>query len=171
LIATVAAPHISEIMAFLRRVWEWLQSASPAPLVTVEIALVGLIVSWMQLRYAQRRDRAIDIRNSWAKTHKLMTIFRFKRELLIHPNQTYPASADIAIAALESLHLLKAQLDRMPDGQLVEEIADFLHTNWEAEIWRSDAFEKLFDEYVKQAARLATNNAVIGVGQCKSGRI
>ena len=151
----LVGPYISEVFSFLRRMWEWLLSASPAPLVTVEIAVVGLIVSWMQLRYAQRRDKTIDIRNCWAETHKLMVIFRFKRELLNHPNQTYPASAEIVIATLESLHLLKAQLDRMPDGPLVQEIADFLHTNWEAENWRSDAFEKPFDEYTKQAACLA----------------
>jgi hypothetical protein len=46
-----------------------------------------------------------------------------------------------AQATLESLHNLKGQLDRMPNFPLVEQIADFLHSNWEAEKWRSSDFE------------------------------
>jgi hypothetical protein len=37
------------------------------------------------------------------------------------------------IVAMESLNVLKSQIDRMPSSKLVEEIADFLHANWEAE--------------------------------------
>ncbi len=151
--------EFNKLLSFLEWIWRWLCSTSPAPLVTVEVALVGLLVAWLQLRYMKQRDHTIDIRDGWAETHKLMVIFRFKRELLNLPNQIYPASAAIAIETSESLHLLKAQLDRMPDGPMVEKIADFLHENWLAENWRSPAFEKPFDEYVKQVAKLAQPSA------------
>ena len=35
------------MQSFLGRVWEWLRSDSLAPLVTLEVAVVGLIVSWL----------------------------------------------------------------------------------------------------------------------------
>jgi hypothetical protein len=136
------------------RIWEWLSSASPAPLVTIEVAIVGLIVSWWQLRYMKRRDRETDIRNDWTETHKAMITFRFKRELLNLPDLVYPRSAEFAVAAQESLHILKSQLDRMPDGPLVEQMASFLHTNCEPEMWRSPAFQEQFDQYAKQVASL-----------------
>jgi hypothetical protein len=143
-------------------IWEWLRAGSTAALVTVEIAGVGAIIAWRQLVYAQQRDKDLDIRNGWTETHKLIMTFRFKREILNAPfNADYPRSADAAIAALESLHNLKGQLDRMPDCPLVEQIADFLNSNWQPEEWRSPEFVNKFDEYAKQVALLtrpATQN-------------
>jgi hypothetical protein len=139
----------------VRSAWEWVHPAFTAALVTVEIALVGLWVSWGQLQYMQRRDKAVDIREGWAETHKLMIAFRFKRELLNNANVSYPMNAENAIATLEALHVLKAQLDRMPDLTLVKDIADFLHTNEDAVLWRAQPFATKFDEYAIQAALLS----------------
>jgi hypothetical protein len=139
----------------LGHIWLRLHAPFTAALVTVEIAIVGLIISWLQLRYMQRRDADLDIRNGWTETHKLMMTFRFKRgSLQMSYFATSSARADAAIAASESLHNLKGQLDRMPDDPLVEQLADFLHTNWEAEKWRSPEFEQQFDEYAKKVALL-----------------
>lgn len=123
---------------------------------TIEIALVGLVVSWLQYRYMKKRDRDIDIRDGWTETHKLMMAFRFKRDvwnlnLSAFPNSKY---AEAGLIALESLHDLKGQLDRMPDCPLVEQIASFLHDNWESEKWMSKEFQDPFDEYAKQVAML-----------------
>ena len=144
------------MQSFLCRLSEGLQSVSLATLVTIEVTIVGLIVSWLQLRYMQRRDKELDIRNGWTETHKLMMNFRFKRELLNQQEfATYPKSLEVVPAVSESLHQLKGQLDRMPDCPLVEQLADFLHTNWEADKWRSVDFEKPFDAYAKQVALLS----------------
>jgi hypothetical protein len=139
----------------LWHVWEWIHPALKAAFVAISIAIIGLFVSWKQLQYMQKRDEALDIRDSWTETHKLMITFRFKREQLNLPNMTYPMSANNAIAASEALHDLKAQLDRMPDSELVKQIADFLHANEAAEDWRSQNFVEPFDEYARQAALLA----------------
>jgi hypothetical protein len=135
--------------------WERLHAVFPAAIVTIEIAIVGLIVSWLQLRYMQQRDRDIDTRDGWTQTHRMMMTFRFKRELLNDPNLAFPQSAEAARVALESLHNLKGQLDRMPDGPLVKQMAEFLHANQDAGRWRSHDFEKPFDDLAKQAAYLA----------------
>jgi hypothetical protein len=139
---------------FLYHVWEWIRAASPAPLVTIEIAIVGLIVSWWQLRYAKQRDRDIDIRNSWTELHKLMTAFRFKRELLNQTELTYPKHGEAIIMVSESLHNLRGQVDRMPDGPLVEQIAAFLKASLHADRWRSADFQEQFDVYAGQVAYL-----------------
>src|ERR1035438_5008675 len=81
--------------SLLWHVWGWMQPAFTAALVTIEVALVGLFVSWRQLQYMQQRDDAVDIRGSWAETHKRMIVFRFKRELLNQANLSYPMSAEI----------------------------------------------------------------------------
>jgi hypothetical protein len=94
---------------FVYRLWEWLHSVFPAALVTIEIAIVGLIVSWLQLRYMQRRDKLIDIRDGWTETHKLMLAFRFKRELLSDSSLAFPQTAEAARVTLEALHNLKGQ--------------------------------------------------------------
>ena len=73
------------LKCFLEQLWIWLHPAFTAALVTIEIAIVGLLVSWRQLRYMQQRDAELDIRNGWIETHKLMMTFRFKRGLLDMP--------------------------------------------------------------------------------------
>ena len=146
--------------------WAWVQAClvrmepafSVAP-VAIEIAAMGLLISWLQLRYMKRRDAAIDKMSIWAETHKLMVIFRFKREMLNRPSLEYPTSVNSAIAAIESFHVLKGQLDRMPDSTLVKEIAGFLQANWEAERWRSDDFIKEFDRYSRCVALLSQPQA------------
>lgn len=147
---------IPKLQCFLWHAWGCLHAAFPAALVAIEIALIGLFISWRQLRYMQRRDRDLDIRNVWVETHKLMLTFRFRRELLNLPDfHAYPKSAEGAIAVSESLHNLKGQLDRMPDCPLVEEMATFLHTNMQSEQWRSAAFQQQFDQYAQQVADFA----------------
>ncbi len=144
----------SELQSFLYRVCEWLRAASPAPLVTIEIAIVGLIVSGLQMRYMKRRDKVIDIRNAWTDMHKLMLTFRFKRMLLNQSDGTYPGIAQTLIAVSESLHNLRGQLDRMPDCRLVEQLTDFIDANQDPEKWRAEIFEKQFDAYAHEAALL-----------------
>jgi hypothetical protein len=61
---------------FAYRVWEWVQAIFSAALVTIAIAIVGLIISWLQLRYMQRRDKLIDIGESRTETRKLMITLR-----------------------------------------------------------------------------------------------
>jgi hypothetical protein len=136
-------------------VWQHLRVLSLAPLVTIEVAVVGLVVSWLQLRYAKQRDHDLDIRNGWVELHKLMRTFRFKRELLNNKqNLNHPDSSEFAMDALESLHNLKGQLDRMPDDPLVDQIVDLLSVNWQAEQWRAKPFEVAFDQYARQIALL-----------------
>jgi hypothetical protein len=140
----------------LHDLWNLLHPIASAAMVTVEVAVVGLLVSWQQYRYMKRRDREIDIRGGWTETHKLMMTFRFKREiwklnLSTLPNAEYVGAG---LAALESFHNLKGQVDRLPDGELVEQIADFLHENSESEKWMSDAFEESFDGFARQVASL-----------------
>jgi hypothetical protein len=134
------------------RAWMWIQPAFQAAVVTIEVTIVGIVVSWLQLSYMKNRDKELDARGSWAETHRLMMIFRFKRELLNQANIAYPASAENAINALESLHVLKGQLDRMRDDPLVKELAGFLHENELASNWRDKPFEEKFDEYAHKAA-------------------
>jgi hypothetical protein len=92
-----------------------------------------------------------------------MMTFRFKRDVWNLNLSAFPRSkyTEAGLIALESLHDLKGQLERMPDYPLVEELANFLHDNWESEKWMSDEFQKPFDEYAKQVAMLtrpATRN-------------
>ena len=150
----ISTRGLAVVRTLLWNFWAWIHPAFTAALIAIEIAQVGLFVSWRQLQYMQQRDDAVDIRGSWAETHKRMIVFRFKRELLNQANLSYPMSADNAIAALEALHVLKGQLDRMPDSTLVEQIADFLHANEAAELWRSAAFVKTFDDFARRAAIL-----------------
>lgn len=81
---------IPKVQYFLWQVWGGLHAAFPAALVATEIALIGLFVSWRQLRYMQKRDKDLDIRNGWEETHKLMMTFRFKRELLNRADMATP---------------------------------------------------------------------------------
>jgi hypothetical protein len=138
-------------------VWEILRSAASTALV---IAGVGLIVSWLQYLYMKKRDRDVDIRNGWTETHKLMVTFRFKRDvwklnLSAFLSDSHASKyAEAGLVAMEALHNLKGQLDRLPDSPLVEQLANFLHDNWESEKWMSDEFQKPFDEYAKRVALL-----------------
>ncbi|MGO8720961.1 MAG: hypothetical protein ACLQMO_17365 [Acidobacteriaceae bacterium] len=136
-------------------VWKHLRVLSLAPLVTIEVAVVGLIVSWLQLRYMKRRDHELDIRNGWVEIHKLMRTFRFKRELLLNKENLKQSNrSGFDMDALESLHNLKGQLDRMPDGPLVDQIADLLRKNWQYHQWKAKPFEAAFDQYAREVALL-----------------
>ena len=66
-------------------IWTHLSVALAATYVSVEIAVVGAIIAWLQLRYAKSRDKKLDIRNSWEQIHKAMLEFRLRREVLNHP--------------------------------------------------------------------------------------
>lgn len=143
--------------SWLHSAFEWLSIVGPfVAVVSVEVAIVGAIVAYLQLRYAKRRDKAMDTRSAWTEIHKAMLEFRFRREILNNPDPrnwgNTGAEAEAAVEALEALHNLKGQLDRSPDWELVKEIADFLNENEEAERWRSPDFQKRFDEYAKTVA-------------------
>jgi hypothetical protein len=120
----------------------------------ISVAVVSAIVSYMQLRYMKQRDNAADLRNGWTETHKLMMKFVYLRELLNQPSPSVGETFAAASNALGALHDLKGQLDRMPDSPLTNELAKFLHTNWQAENWRSDQFRREFDQYAHKIAVL-----------------
>lgn len=138
-------------MNCLYPLWPHLKAAVEATWVSIEIALVGAFIALRQLSYAKKRDKAIDIRNSWEKIHKAMLEFRFRRFLLNHP-PGHKSTMALASEAMESLHNIKGQLDRTPDSPLVTEIATFLNDHESAEQWRSDAFADRFDQLAKEAA-------------------
>lgn len=69
-------------MARFWLIWPYLKDIISATAVGIEIALIGLLISWRQLRYAQKRDARVDERNEWEKIHKAMIEFRVRRELL-----------------------------------------------------------------------------------------
>jgi hypothetical protein len=83
------------------------------------------------------RDKALDARNNWEKVHKAMLDFRFLREVLNQPPVAgmgdFATVAARAVAAMEALHNLKGQLDRVPDEPLVLDIANFLNDNARAD--------------------------------------
>lgn len=116
----------------------------------IEIALMGLLISWGQLRYAQRRDKKVDERNAWEKVHKAMIDFRLRRELL--NSGVGKMQSDLILDALIALHQLRGQLNRL-DSPLAIDIENYLQDNWKAEQWREDAFVPKFDELAQEAAR------------------
>jgi hypothetical protein len=118
----------------------------------IAVAVVSIIVSYMQLKYMKRRDKLADLKEGWTETHKLMMKFVFRRELL---NQPPPGTGETLVAAsnaFEALHDLKGQLERMPHSPLRNELANFLHANWQAENWRSERFREEFDRYIHKVA-------------------
>ena len=114
------------------QIWKWAQAAFPSAFVAIEVAMVGLFVSWLQLRYVRLRDKNLDTRNGWTDMHKAMLAFRFKREMLNQSPGVYPEIRDAMVAVSESLHNLRGQLDRMPDSPLVEQISEFPECKREA---------------------------------------
>jgi hypothetical protein len=139
-------------MNCFRLIWPHLKAALEVTYVSIEIAAVGAVIAWLQLRYAKSRDKALDIRNDWEKVHKIMLEFRLRREVLNHPQYWGKDIGAAALEAFESLHILKGQLDRMPDSQLVGELAGFLDENWSADQWRADSFAEQLDKYAHEAA-------------------
>jgi hypothetical protein len=138
-------------MKFFHLIWPHLKAALEATYVSIEIAIVGAFIAWLQLRYAKKRDKELDIRNSWEKIHKVMMEFRFRRECLNSPPPGQHAGMWIA-ETLEALHNIRGQLERTPDSPLVIEIKTFLANNWKAEQWRAAAFTEQFDKFVHEAA-------------------
>jgi hypothetical protein len=128
-----------------------LKAAFEATAVSIEIAIVGAFIAWLQLRYAKKRDQALDLRNNWEKIHKAMMEFRFRRELLNNPPPGH-VTETFVVGTLEALHNIRGQLDRTPESPLVTEIAKFLSENWRAEQWRSGAFTEKFDKFTKEAS-------------------
>ena len=133
-------------------IWPHLKEALEATYVSIEIAAVGAIIAWLQLRYAKNRDKTLDIRNSWEKIHHAMLEFRLRREVLNHPDHWAKEPGAAALEAFEALHNIKGQLDRTPDSPLVTAIATFLDDNWNADKWRADNFTEPFDKFAHEAA-------------------
>jgi hypothetical protein len=93
-------------------IWPHLKGAFEATYVSIEIAAIGAIIAWLQLRYAKNRDRILDIKNSWEKIHKTMLEFRLRREVLNHPELWAKEPGAAALEAFQALHNIKGQLDR-----------------------------------------------------------
>jgi hypothetical protein len=130
-----------------------LAKALQATYVSVEIAVVGAIIAWLQLRYAKKRDAALDSRNQWEKIHKAMLEFRFGREVLNTPVDFGLSGSEAALETAHALHMLHGELDRASDSPLVTEISDFLNANSNVVQWRAAAFAPIFDELAQQVAR------------------
>jgi hypothetical protein len=131
--------------------------ALEATYVSIEIAVVGAIIAWLQLGYAKKRDATLDARNQWEEIHKAMAEFRFRREILNSPGpfSSYDGGIIVearAVEAFHALHMLKGELDRAPDSPLVKQISDFLNDNFDTEKWRAPAFTPGFDKLVHQVA-------------------
>jgi hypothetical protein len=135
-------------------IWPHVAKALEATYVSIEIAVVGAIIAYLQLAYAKKRDATLDARNQWEKIHKAMMEFRFRREMLDYPSFSSYDGGVIAetraVEAFHALHMLKGELDRAPDSPLVKQISDFLNDNFEAEKWRAPAFTPEFDKLVHQ---------------------
>ena len=132
--------------------WTQLKEILSVTAVGIEIAVIGAIITLLQLIYAQKRDRAVDTRNAWTEIHKAMMEFRFRRELLNRPFSPSEMEMEKAIDALSAMHQLRGQLVRV-ESPLAVEIEDFLQNNWQADQWRADPFIKPFDNYAHEAAR------------------
>lgn len=138
-------------------IWPHAAKALEATYVSIEIAVVGAIIAYLQLAYAKRRDAKLDARNQWEEIHKAMIEFRFRREILNSPViSSYDGGVIVearAVEASHSLHMLRGELDRAPDSPLVNQITDFLIDNFEAEKWRAPAFTLEFDKLVHQVVK------------------
>jgi len=126
-----------------------------AALVSIEVAVVGLIIAWLQLEYAKRRDKLLDFKSAWTEVHKAMMDFRLKQAILDHPDYWGKTPEQAAIDAFSSLHFLRGQLDRTPDSPLAIEMSNFLEVNWiSSDKWRGSAdFNKTFDKYIHEAQK------------------
>ena len=135
-------------------IWPFVAKALEATYVSIEIAVVGAIIAWLQLNYAKRRDAALDARNQWEKIHKAMMEFRFRREVVNMPSIAGQSgvSSESVLETAHALHMLRAELDRAPNSPLVVQISDFLNANFDAAKWRAPEFAKSFDQYAQQAA-------------------
>jgi hypothetical protein len=145
-------------MNSLHSIWFHLEHVLEATYVSIEIAIVGAVIAWLQLRYAKDRDKKLDIRNDWEKVHKAMMEFALRREVLNHPEYWNKEAGAAALDAFESLHNLKGQLDRMPDSSLAQGIVNFLDDNWSADQWRAPSFREPFSKYAHQAALKARSS-------------
>jgi hypothetical protein len=123
--------------------------ALEATYVSIEIAVVGATIAWLQLNYAKKRDATLDTRNQWEQIHRTMLEFRFRREIL---NLPMGLTNEDLIQTSHALHMLRGELDRAPNSPLVTEIWAFLNANAEAEQWRAPAFGPGFDKLVHQVA-------------------
>lgn len=137
-------------MSCLLPSWLHLRDVLSATWVTIEIAIVGAIVAFLQLRYAQNRDKKVDERTNWEKVHKAMIEFRVRRELFNNPFGGMD-EAPLALEAFLALNQLRAQLNRL-DSPLATDIENYLQENWQADQWRASAFVPKFDEFVRKAA-------------------
>jgi hypothetical protein len=135
-------------------IWPNVAKALEATYVSIEIAVVGAIIAWLQLEYAKRRDATLDARNQWDKIHRAMMEFRFRREVVNAPALAgqFGVSSESVLEAAHALHMLRAELDRAPVSPLVTQLSGFLNANFEAEKWRAPAFTVAFDNYAHEAA-------------------
>ena len=138
------------VMSYLPADCLHLRDVLSATWVTIEIAIVGAIVAFLQLRYAQNRDKKLDERTNWEKVHKAMIEFRVRRELFNNPFGGMD-EVPLALEAFLALNQLRAQLNRV-DSPLATEIENYLQDNWQADKWRASEFIPTFDEFTRKAA-------------------
>jgi hypothetical protein len=144
-------------MNYLHLVWPYVAKVLEAAYIASLIALVGAVIAWLQLDYAKKRDATLDARNQWEKIHKAMLEFRFRREILNSPGPSSNYDGGVIVearivAAAHALHMLRGELDRVPDSPLVADILEILTANAEPEQWRAPAFAPGFDKLAHQAA-------------------
>lgn len=144
-------------MNYLHLIWSHVAQALEVGYVSIEIALVGAGIAWLQLRYAKKRDATLDARSQWEKLHKAMMEFRFRGEILNHPGPTSnydggEISDAHMVEAAHAIHMLRAELDRAPESPLITQIITLLNENFAAEKWRALNFTTEFDKFVRQVA-------------------
>jgi len=130
--------------------WPHVVKALEATYVSIEIAVVGAIIAWLQLDYAKKRDAKLDDRSQWEKIHRAMVEFRFRREVFNIPGGYGLSDSETAVEVSHALHMLRSELDRAPNSPLVADIWAYLAANAEAEQWRAAAFVPGFDNLVHQ---------------------
>jgi len=130
-------------------IWHYVAKFLEATAISIEIALVGAVIAWLQLDYAKKRDATLDARNQWEKIDKAMLEFRFRREIL---NTAMGLTNADVIQAAHAVHMLRGELDRAPDSRLVTEISEYLSANKDTQQWRADAFVPGLDKLAHQVA-------------------
>ena len=78
-----------------------------------------------------------------------MLEFRFRREII---NSPMGLPNENVIQAAHALHMLRGELDRVPDSPLVAEITNYMEDNSEAQQWRAAQFIPGFDHLAHQVA-------------------
>jgi hypothetical protein len=126
----------------------------------VLFAALAYRISTITLTYMRGRDLELDTRNGWIEIHKAMVNLRVQREFVNlargamgaymagSPNQFEERIRDVTLATAQ----LRAQLDRLNDDPLINELAVFLDENKLTAQWQADDYAPKFDAFVHRVA-------------------